>query len=72
MEYFVKIVIDILFKQLILYQRPCKVKEKDMFYKLMVDDKESGYRAKIILLKADGYTVHKIRRATTNHHDINI
>lgn len=46
-------------------------KEKDMLYKLMLEDKESGYRAKIILLKADGYTVPEIRRAT-NHHDINI
>jgi transposase len=46
-------------------------KEKDMLYKLMLEDKESGYRAKIILLKADGYAVPEIRRAT-NHHDINI
>ncbi len=37
-------------------------KEKDILYQLMPDDKESGYRAKIILLKADGYTVPKIRR----------
>ena len=35
------------------------------------DDKESGYRAKIILLKDEGYTVPEIRKAT-NHHDINI
>jgi hypothetical protein len=26
-------------------------KEKDMLYKLMLEDKESGYRAKLILLK---------------------
>jgi len=32
---------------------------------------ESGYRAKIILLKYEGYTVPEIRR-TINHHDINI
>jgi transposase len=32
---------------------------------------EAGYRAKIVLLKNDGYTVPKIRRAT-NHHDSNI
>lgn len=46
-------------------------KEKGILYQLMLDDKESGYRAKIILLKADGYTVPEIRRAT-NHHDSNI
>jgi transposase len=46
-------------------------KEKDILYQLMLDDKESGYRAKIILLKGDGYTVPEIRRAT-NHHDSNI
>ena len=33
------------------------------------DDGESGYRAKIILLKDEGYTVPEIRVAT-NHHDI--
>ena len=32
---------------------------------------ESGYRAKIILLKYEGYTVPEIKRAI-NHHDINI
>src|SRR6185437_16260351 len=37
----------------------------------MLGDKESGYRAKIILLKADGYTIPEIRRLT-NHHDSNI
>jgi transposase len=46
-------------------------KEKDILYQLMLGDKESGYRAKIILLKYDGYTVPEIRR-TTNHHDSNI
>ena len=35
------------------------------------DNKESSYRAKIILLKNEGYTVPEIRRATNNH-DINI
>ena len=45
--------------------------EKNVLYKLMVDDKESGYRSKIILLKDEGYTVPEIRRAT-NHHDCNI
>ncbi len=42
--------------------------EKDILHQLKVEDKESGYRAKIILLKDDGYTVPEIRRAT-NHHD---
>ena len=42
-------------------------KEKNILHQLvMVEDKESGYRAKIILLKDDGYTVPEIRRAT-NH-----
>ncbi len=35
------------------------------------DDEESSYRAKIILLKDEGYTVPEIRIAT-NHHDVNI
>jgi transposase len=38
---------------------------------LMLEDTETGYRAKIILLKDDGYTVPEIRRAT-NRHDSNI
>ena len=38
---------------------------------LMFDDTETGYRAKIILLKDDGYTVPEIRMAI-NHHDVNI
>jgi len=44
--------------------------EKNLLH-LMLEDKESGYRAKIILLKDDGYTVPEIRRAT-NRHDVNI
>ena len=38
---------------------------------LMLEDTESGYRVKIILLKDEGYTVPEIRIAT-NHHDKNI
>ena len=38
---------------------------------LLLEDKESGYRAKIILLKDEGYSVPEIRKAT-NHHDSNI
>ena len=45
--------------------------EKNILHQLMVEDTEAGYRAKIILLKDDGYTVPEIRRAT-NHHDSNI
>jgi transposase len=53
------------------YLRLLADKEKDILYQLMLDDKEFGYRAKIILLKSNGYTVPEIRRAT-NHHDSNI
>jgi transposase len=45
-------------------------KEKN-FLHLILEDKESGYRAKIILLKDEGYTVHEIRKII-NHHDNNI
>ena len=46
--------------------------ERNMLYEMMEwNDKESSYRAKIILLKDKGYTVPEIRKAT-NHHDINI
>jgi transposase len=38
---------------------------------LMLEDNEAEYRAKIILLKDDGYTVPQIRKLT-NHHDNNI
>jgi hypothetical protein len=44
--------------------------EKNILYR-MLEDKESGYRAKIILLKDEGYTVPQIRKMT-NHHDNNI
>ncbi len=45
--------------------------ERNILYGLMVNDKEDGYRAKIILLKDKLYAVPEIRRAT-NHHDSNI
>ena len=38
---------------------------------LMLEDNEAVYRAKIILLKDEGYTVPEIRKIT-NHHDNNI
>jgi transposase len=44
--------------------------EKNLLH-LMLEDKESGYRAKIILLKDEGYPVPEIRKMT-NHHDSNI
>jgi hypothetical protein len=44
--------------------------EKNILH-LMLEDNEAGYRAKIILLKDDGYTVPEIRKIT-NHHDLNI
>ena len=44
--------------------------EKNLLH-LMLEDTESGYRAKIILLKDEGYTVPEIRKIT-NHHDNNI
>jgi transposase len=37
----------------------------------MLEDAKSGYRAQIILLKDEGYTVPQIRKIT-NHHDNNI
>jgi hypothetical protein len=45
--------------------------EKNILHGLMLEDKESGYRAKVILLKNDGFAVPEIRRAT-NRHDVNI
>ncbi len=44
--------------------------EKNILH-MMLEDKESGYRAKIILLKDEGYTVPQIRKIT-NHHDNSI
>ena len=44
--------------------------EKNLLH-MMLEDTEAGYRAKIILLKDDGYAVPQIRRAT-NRHDANI
>jgi transposase len=46
------------------------IDEKNILH-LMLEDKDSGYRAKIILFKDEGYTVPQIRKIT-NHHDNNI
>ena len=46
--------------------------DRNLLYEMMEwNDKESSYRAKVILLRDKGYTVPEIRKAT-NHHDINI
>ena len=52
------------------FLRILTIDEKNILH-LMLEDAKSGYRAKIILLKDEGYTVPEIRMAT-NHHDINI
>jgi hypothetical protein len=44
---------------------------KTLYDMIEWNDKESNYRAKIILLRDNGYTVAEIRMAT-NHHDVNI
>jgi hypothetical protein len=44
--------------------------EKNLLH-LMLEDTESEYGAKIILLKDEGYIVPQIRKIT-NHHDHNI
>ena len=55
------------------YLRNITEKERNTLHLLVDEDDpaESGYRAKIILLKDDGYTVPDIRKIT-NHHDNNI
>ena len=45
--------------------------EKNYLHLMLDEDSEAGYRAKIILLKDEGYTVPQIRNLT-NHHDNNI
>lgn len=46
--------------------------ERNILYDMIEwDDEESSYRAKIILLKGEGYAVPEIRIAT-NRHDVNI
>ena len=50
--------------------RMLTIDEKNLLH-LLLRHAESGYRAKIILLKDEGYTVPEIRM-TINHHDVNI
>lgn len=53
------------------FLRMLTMDERNYLHLMLDEDTEAGYRAKIILLKDDGYTVPEIRRAT-NHHDSNI
>jgi hypothetical protein len=53
------------------YLRDITEDEKNNLYEIMDNDTEADYRAKIILLRSEGYTVAEIRRQT-NHHDNNI
>ena len=53
-----------------IYVRDLTEKEEQELY-LLMDDEKIGYRAKIILLSSEGYTVPEIREMT-NRHDGNI
>jgi len=53
-----------------IFLRILTIDEKNILH-LMLEDTQSGYRVKIILLKDEGYTVPQIRKIT-NHHDNNI
>jgi len=54
-----------------IHLREISTQEINDLHWLLDNDPESGYRARIILLKNEGYTVPEIRRIT-NHHDNNI
>ena len=54
-----------------IYLREISTGEMNDLHWLLDNDAESGYRAKMILLRDEGYTVPEIRRIT-NHHDNNI
>ena len=54
-----------------IHLREISVQEINDLHWLLDNDPESGYRARIILLRNEGYTVPEIRRIT-NHHDNNI
>ena len=53
------------------YLRDMTLKERNDLHWLMDHDQETQYRAKIVLLKHEGYIVPEIRRIM-NHHDNNI
>jgi hypothetical protein len=50
------------------YLRDITEDEKNNLYDIMDNDVEADYRAKIILLRSEGYAVAEIRKQT-NHHD---
>src|SRR5215203_5895897 len=54
-----------------IYLREISIGEMNNLHWLLDNDAESGYRAKMILLRDEGYTVPEVRRIT-NHHDNNI
>jgi transposase len=54
-----------------IHLRKIGTEEMNDLHWLFDNDAESGYRAKTILLRNEGYTVPEIRRIT-NHHDNNI
>ena len=54
-----------------IYLREISTEEMNDLYWLLDNDSEADYRARIILLRDEGYTVPEIRRIT-NHHDNNI
>ena len=45
-----------------LPHRMLTIDERNYLHLMLDEDAEAGYRAKIILLKNDGYTVPEIRR----------
>lgn len=55
---------------MVLYVRNITEREVQELH-LLLEDEKIGYRAKIILLSNEGYTVPEIREMT-NHHDVNI
>jgi transposase len=54
-----------------IYLREISTEEMNDLHWLLDNDPESVYRARMILLRDEGYTVPQIRRIT-NHHDNNI
>ncbi|HEX2405599.1 MAG TPA: helix-turn-helix domain-containing protein [Nitrososphaeraceae archaeon] len=54
-----------------IYLRKISTEEMNDLHWMLDNDQESGYRAKMILLRNEGYTVPEIRKIT-NHHDNNI
>ena len=55
-----------------IYLREISTEEMNDLHWLLDNDSESGYRARIILLRDEGYTQYPEIRRITNHHDNNI